>query len=122
MATSSDDSKDVKHLMLQVFWPQLLTLVVMIGNVVLTLKQSVPGNTFMAIILSSQIVMNITNATIVGGVYELASWLPPVYLQVCASLSSSPKVSSSFHHQNDTARLEFPQTTVYQGHLRQSEI
>ncbi len=54
----------------------------MIISVVLTLEQQLSGNAFMTAILSSQIVMNVVNATIVGGVYELTSWLPAVYLQV----------------------------------------
>lgn len=54
----------------------------MILSVVLTLEEKLSGNAFMTAILSSQIVLNIVNATIVGGVYELTSWLPAVYLQV----------------------------------------
>lgn len=72
---------------LQVLWPQTLTLVVMVGSVALTLEEAVSGNRFMASILTSQVVLNVVNATIVGGVYELASWLPPVYLQVRFQMS-----------------------------------
>ena len=67
---------------LQVLWPQILTLAIMIFSIALTLEQQLSGNFFMTAILSSQIILNIVNATIVGGVYELTSWLPAVYLQV----------------------------------------
>ena len=29
-----------------------------------------------------QVVIGLTNATITGGVYAMAAWLPPLYLQV----------------------------------------
>ena len=66
---------------LQVLWPQIVTLGIMGASVVLTLKDSVPGNAFMAVILSSQVILGLTNATIAGGVYHMASWLPASYIQ-----------------------------------------
>ena len=72
----------------QVLWPQVLTLGVMLATVVLTLKV-VSGNAFMAFILAAQLVLGITNATIVGGVYQLASWLPATYIQVFTFLRLS---------------------------------
>jgi hypothetical protein len=53
----------------------------MLATVALTLKD-VSGNIFMTAILVAQVVLGITNATIVGGVYQLASWLPATYIQV----------------------------------------
>lgn len=68
----------------------MLTLGVMLATVALTLKD-VSGNIFMAFILLAQVVLGITNATIVGGVYQLASWLPATYIQVSlAHLLSLP--------------------------------
>lgn len=69
----------------------------MILSVVLTLEEELSGNAFMTAILSSQIVLNVVNATIVGGVYELTSWLPAVYLQVLYNrcYASSFKLKSS---------------------------
>ena len=40
------------------------------------------GNVFMAVILFFQFVIGITNATITGGVYNMAGWLPTRYIQV----------------------------------------
>ena len=82
---------------LQVLWPQIVTLGIMGASVVLTLKDSVPGNAFMAVILSSQFVLGITNATIAGGVYHMASWLPASYIQAlpCTPCDGGPASSSA---------------------------
>ena len=41
--------------------------------------------------------MGITNATIVGGVYQLASWLPATYIQVCTRLHIADAMALHSH-------------------------
>lgn len=52
---------------MQVLWPQIVTFVVMMASVVLTVQQPVSGNAFMAVILTSQLIMSIFYTTISGG-------------------------------------------------------
>lgn len=40
------------------------------------------GNAVALITLGSQILIGLTNATITGGVFAMAAWLPPMYVQV----------------------------------------
>ena len=69
------------NLSLQVLWPQLLTVAILVGSMVLTQMSDISGNVFMAIILTFQFVIGLTNATITGGIYNMAGWLPSNYIQ-----------------------------------------
>ncbi|KAK9906501.1 hypothetical protein WJX75_002983 [Coccomyxa subellipsoidea] len=65
----------------QVLHPQVLTLFVMIGGCVVCLALQLGGNAVAFITLASQVVIGLTNATIVGGVFAMAAWLPQKYVQ-----------------------------------------
>lgn len=65
----------------QVLHPQVLTLIVMILAVAMTLSQQWSGTFIIWLALGSQAVLGVTNATIMGGVMAMASWLPPPYVQ-----------------------------------------
>jgi hypothetical protein len=66
----------------QVFHPQILTLVVMACGAWVSLNLCLGGNAVALITLGSQVVIGLTNATITGGVFAMAAWLPPAYVQV----------------------------------------
>lgn len=66
---------------MQVLHPQVLTLLVMIGGCAVCLALQLGGNTVAFITLASQVVIGLTNATIVGGVFAMAAWLPQKYVQ-----------------------------------------
>lgn len=68
--------------LVQVLHPQVLTLIVMILAVAMTLSQQWSGTFIIWLALGSQAVLGVTNATIMGGVMAMASWLPPPYVQV----------------------------------------
>ena len=44
-----------------------------------------------------QVVIGLTNATITGGVYAMAAWLPPLYLQVHLTFPGCSIVSKALH-------------------------
>lgn len=66
---------------MQVLHPQVLTLFVMIGGCIVCLALQLGGNAVAFITLASQVVIGLTNATIVGGVFAMAAWLPQKYVQ-----------------------------------------
>ena len=66
---------------LQVQYPNMLTLAIMLLAAWLTMSTWTSGNAFAAITLLSQGIVGMTTATITGGAYCMAAWLPPAYLQ-----------------------------------------
>ena len=67
--------------MAQVLYPQMLTLGIMASGAWLSLSLWLGGNAVALVTLGSQVLIGLTNATIQGGVYAMAAWLPPLYLQ-----------------------------------------
>ncbi|CAL8462533.1 g2066 [Coccomyxa elongata] len=65
----------------QVLHPQILTLLVMFAGCVVCLALQLGGNAVAVITLASQVIIGLTNATIVGGVFAMAAWLPQKYVQ-----------------------------------------
>lgn len=65
----------------QVQYPNMLTLAIMLLAAWLTMSTWTSGNAFAAITLLSQGVIGMTTATITGGAYCMAAWLPPAYVQ-----------------------------------------
>ena len=66
----------------QVLYPQILSLAIMASGAWLSLALWLGGNAVALVTLGSQVLIGLTNATITGGVYAMAAWLPPLYLQV----------------------------------------
>ncbi len=65
----------------QVQYPNMLTLAIMLLAAWLTMSTWTSGNAFATITLLSQGVIGMTTATITGGAYCMAAWLPPAYVQ-----------------------------------------
>ena len=55
----------------------------MVAGCVVCLALQLGGNAVAFITLASQVIIGLTNATIVGGVFAMAAWLPQKYVQVC---------------------------------------
>ncbi len=69
--------------------PQVLSLFVMIAGCVVCVSLQLGGNAVAFITLASQVVIGLTNATIVGGVFAMAAWLPQKYVQVTTLFPSN---------------------------------
>lgn len=54
----------------------------MVAGCVVCLALQLGGNAVAFITLASQVIIGLTNATIVGGVFAMAAWLPQKYVQV----------------------------------------
>lgn len=70
---------------MQVLHPQILTLLIMACGAWVSLNLALGGNAVALITLGSQVLIGLTNATITGGVFAMAAWLPPMYVQVSFS-------------------------------------
>ena len=59
----------------------MLALAIMLLAAWLTMSTWTSGNAFAVITLISQGIIGMTTATITGGTYCMAAWLPPAYVQ-----------------------------------------
>ena len=72
---------------LQVLYPNIVTLVAMVLAAWITMSTWMSGNAFAVITLLTQALIGVTTAMITGGVYVMSAWLPSAYVQ--ASIHSS---------------------------------
>ena len=71
---------------LQVLYPNIVTLVAMVLAAWITMSTWMSGNAFAVITLLSQGLIGVTTAMITGGVFVMSAWLPSAYVQ--ASIQS----------------------------------
>ena len=78
---------------MQVQYPNVLTLVIMLLAAWLTVSTWMSGNSFAVITLLSQGLVGVTTAFISGGVFVMSAWLPSHYVQASShnSLSRFPE-------------------------------
>lgn len=82
---------------MQVQYPNLLTLVVMLLAAWLTMSTWMSGNSFAVITLLSQGLVGVTTAFISGGVFVMSAWLPSHYVQASSHNSLSNISRANLH-------------------------
>ena len=71
---------------LQVLYPNIVTLVAMVLAAWITMSTWMSGNAFAVITLLSQALIGVTTAMITGGVFVMSAWLPSAYVQASIHL------------------------------------
>ena len=66
---------------LQVLYPNIVTLVAMVLAAWITMSTWMSGNAFAVITLLTQALIGVTTAMITGGVFVMSAWLPSTYVQ-----------------------------------------